>query len=153
MKKHVLSENRKSRFEYFFESEVEAGLVLQGWEVKSMKAGNFSIAEAYITFKGDECWLSGCSVDSSTAVAFGCEADKTRNRKLLLNKKEILKLKQKVGRDGVTAIPATVYLKNGLIKVRVVEGRGKKLHDKRNTVSERQWNIQQKRILKEIRKV
>lgn len=148
MKKHILSENRKARFEYFFESEVEAGLVLQGWEVKSMKAGNFSIAEAYITFKGDECFLSGCSVDSSTAVAFGCEADKTRNRKLLLNKKEILKLKQKVERDGVTAIPASVYLKNGLIKVRVVEGRGKKLHDKRNTVSDRQWNIQQKRILK-----
>lgn len=146
---NVLSENRIARHNYFFHSELEAGIKLKGWEAVAMKQRNFSIKEAYITFKNGECFLSGCTVHPNGTVAFsGTEEDKIRDKKLLLHKNEIDKLRSSVDRDGATVIPFRVYISHGLVKIKIAEATGKKLHDKRKAEANRDWGIQKQRLLK-----
>lgn len=147
-KKQFLTENRKARHDYFFNEEIEAGVVLKGWEVKSIKSGQIAMKEAYITFSNGECFIDGLRLTPVKGNAFITDEEKSRRKKLLLNKREISKLREKVQKDGITAIPYGLYLKSGLIKVMVVEAKGKKNHDKRQTVATRDWERSKARLLK-----
>jgi SsrA-binding protein len=132
----VVATNRKARHEYFIEETLEAGLVLQGSEIKSIRAGQISIKQAYVRVDGEQAWLLEAHIAPyEQASRFGHEP--TRPRKLLLHKREIDDLYDEVRRKGVTIIPLRVYLKNGLAKVEIALARGKKQYDKRQTLAER----------------
>ena len=132
----IVATNRKASFEYFLLEQFEAGLALQGSEIKSIRAGQVSIAEAYVDVDGRNAWL----VESHIAPyeqANRFNHDPKRKRRLLLHRKEILELWDAVRQKGVTIIPTKVYLKNGRAKVEIALAKGKKLHDKRASIAKR----------------
>jgi len=132
----VVAKNRKARFEYHLIEFYEAGIVLLGSEIKSIRAGQISLSEAYVHVDGREAWLVDAHIAPySQASTFGHEP--RRRRKLLLNRVEIRKLWNEVRKKGVTIIPTKVYLKNGLAKVEIAVARGKKQYDKRETIAKR----------------
>ena len=128
--------NRKARFEYEILDTLEGGLVLKGTEVKSLRAGQASITEGFATISGGEAWLVDCQIQP---YAFGNlnNHEPKRRRKILLHRREIAKLVGKVKEKGLSLIPLKIYFKNGLAKVEIGVGRGKKLHDKRETIKRR----------------
>lgn len=132
----IVATNRKASFEYFLMEQFEAGLALQGSEIKSIRAGQVSIAEAYVDVDGRNAWL----VESHIAPyeqANRFNHDPKRKRRLLLHRKEILELWDAVRQRGVTIIPIKVYLKNGRAKIEIALAKGKKLHDKRASIAKR----------------
>jgi len=132
----VVATNRKASFEYFLLDQFEAGLALQGSEIKSIRAGQVSIAEAYVDVDGKNAWL----VESHIAPyeqANRYNHDPKRKRRLLLHKKEILELWDAVRQKGVTIVPTKIYLKNGRAKIEISIAKGKKLHDKRASIAKR----------------
>jgi SsrA-binding protein len=132
----VIAKNRKARFEYFLLDHYEAGLVLQGSEIKSIRAGHISIAEAYVRILDDEAWL----IDAHIAPydqASHFNHDPRRARKLLLHRTELNRLIKAVQTKGLTIIPTKVYLKNGRAKVEIALAKGKKHHDKRQVIAKR----------------
>jgi len=136
MSDKVLATNRKARFEYFLLDHYEAGLVLQGSEIKSIRARHISIAEAYVRIIDDEAWL----IDAHIAPydqASHFNHDPRRPRKLLLHRKELSRLVKAVQSKGVTIIPTKVYLKNGRAKIEIALAKGKKRHDKRQVIAKR----------------
>jgi len=136
MSDKVLATNRKARFEYFLLDHYEAGLVLQGSEIKSIRARHISIAEAYVRIIDDEAWL----IDAHIAPydqASHFNHDPRRPRKLLLHRKELGRLVKAVQSKGVTIIPTKVYLKNGRAKIEIALAKGKKRHDKRQVIAKR----------------
>ena len=145
---NVIAVNRKANFEYFIEDRYEAGLSLQGWEVKALRAGKANISEGYVTIKGGEIILLG-SINNplKTSCAF-VVSDPTRTRKLLLSRKEIDKLTGVVQRQGYTLIPLKLYWKGSWAKLEVGVARGKQDHDKRDSIKDRQWARDKERIMK-----
>ncbi len=132
----VLAVNRRARFDYQIEESFECGLVLAGSEVKSIKAGKFSFSDSYGRIRDGELWLIGFRVTPyDHATVFNHEPD--RDRKLLVHKQEISRLKRKVDERGYTLVPLKIYLKKGLVKLELGLGRGKKLTDKRQAIRER----------------
>ena len=132
----VVATNRKARHNYFLSDTYEAGIVLQGSEIKSIRAGQISIGEAYVTIENLEAWLVECHIAPyNQASYFGHEP--RRKRKLLLHRKEIDKLWDEVRKKGVTIVPTRVYLKDGRAKVEIAVGRGKKQYDKRQAIAQR----------------
>jgi SsrA-binding protein len=132
----IVSRNRKASHEYFLFDQFEAGLVLQGSEIKSIRAGQMSLAEAYIQIDGSEAWL----IDAHVAPyehSGRFNHDPRRPRKLLLHKKEIIKLWNNVRQKGTTIIPIMVYLKGGRAKIQIAVAKGKKLYDKRQSIAKR----------------
>lgn len=132
----VVASNRKASFEYFLLEHFEAGLALQGSEIKSIRAGQVSIAEAYVDVDGRNAWL----VESHIAPyeqANRFNHDPKRKRRLLLHRKEILELWDAVRQKGVTIIPTRIYLKNGRAKIEIALAKGKKMHDKRASIAKR----------------
>ena len=132
----VVATNRKASFEYFLLEQFEAGLALQGSEIKSIRAGQISIAEAYVDVDGRNAWL----VESHIAPyeqANRFNHDPKRKRRLLLHRKEILELWDAVRQKGVTIVPTKIYLKNGRAKIEIAIAKGKKLHDKRASIAKR----------------
>lgn len=146
---HTIAENRQAKYDYYLHTRYVAGLVLEGWEVKAIKNGTVTTKDAYISFKNGECFISGLYIKPRDNLFFIKEEDYTRPRKLLLNKKEIVQLKTRVERDGMTAIPYCLFLRNRLIKVLVYEARGKNQRDKRKTIADRTWAIAKHRYLKQ----
>ena len=145
---NVIAVNRKANFEYFIEDRYEAGLSLQGWEVKALRAGKANISEGYVTIKGGEIILLGSIINPlKTSCAF-VVSDPTRTRKLLLSRKEIDKLTGVVQRQGYTLIPLKLYWKGSLAKLEVGVARGKQDHDKRDSIKDRQWARDKERIMK-----
>jgi len=144
--------NRKARFDYFIEERYEAGIALRGWEVKSLRAGKAQIAEAYVYLKDAEAFLFGAHLAPLTAASTHVEADPTRTRKLLLNRRELDHLVGAVERRGYTLVPLEIYWKNGRAKLAVGLAKGKKQHDKRATDKERDWRRDKSRILKAMRR-
>jgi SsrA-binding protein len=128
--------NRKARFEYEILDTLEGGLVLKGTEVKSLRAGQASITEGFATISGGEAWLVDCQIQP---YAFGNlnNHEPKRKRKILLHRREIAKLTGKVKEKGLSLIPLRIYFRNGLAKVEIGVGRGKKIHDKRETIKSR----------------
>jgi SsrA-binding protein len=144
----LIAENRRARHDYFIEERYEAGVVLMGWEVKSMRAGKAQVAEAYVVIRNGEIWLIGAHVSPLTSASTHVIADPTRSRKLLLNRAEIDKLVGAVERSGYTLVPLELYWKNGRAKLRVGLAKGKKQHDKRASEKERDWERDKARVLR-----
>ncbi|MDX9991763.1 MAG: SsrA-binding protein SmpB, partial [Anaerolineales bacterium] len=132
----IVATNRKASFEYFLLEQFEAGLSLHGSEIKSIRAGQISLAEAYIEVDGREAWLVECHI-APYEQANRFNHDPKRRRRLLLHKREIRQLWDEVRQKGVTIIPLKVYLKEGRAKIEIALAKGKKLHDKRQAIAER----------------
>lgn len=143
-----ISQNRKAFHDYFIEEQIEAGLCLEGWEVKSIRAGRVQLKEAYIHWKKGAFWLVGSHISALPTASTHINPDPVRPRKLLLNAGEIRKLIGKVERSGYTLVPLNLHFKKGWIKAEVGLAKGKKQHDKRQSVKEREWNREKQRVLK-----
>jgi SsrA-binding protein len=140
--------NRKAGFEYFIENQYEAGLVLEGWEVKSLRAGKINISDAHIIVKNGEAFLLGAQINPLQTASTHIIADPIRTRKLLLNRKELNSLIGSVERQGYTIVPLSMYWKKSKIKIKIALAKGKKEHDKRDTVKEREWQRDRSRLMK-----
>lgn len=132
----TLATNRKARHDYFIEKTYEAGIALKGTEVKSIRAGNANLKESYCVIRNNEAFVVGMHI-SPYKEGNIFNVDPLRDRKLLLNKREILRINQEVMQKGMAVIPLSLYLKNGLIKMEIAIARGKKLYDKRESIKER----------------
>ncbi|MCL2309317.1 MAG: SsrA-binding protein SmpB [Proteobacteria bacterium] len=142
-------DNRKAFHDYFIEERFEAGLVLDGWEVKAARDGRAQLKEAYVVIRNGELWLLGAHITPLTSASTHVRADPTRTRKLLMHAKEIQRLIGQVERAGYTLIPINLHFKNGRIKLEVGLAKGKKQHDKRQTEKEREWNREKQRLLRD----
>lgn len=145
---NVIVQNKKARHEYFIEETFEAGLVLEGWEVKSLRAGKVNLADSYIFLKDGEAWLLGCHISPLQTASTHITANPTRYRKLLLHNRELAKLFGSQNREGYTVVALRLYWKKNRVKLEIGLAKGKKLHDKRATEKEREWNRSKQRILK-----
>jgi SsrA-binding protein len=147
-KKKVVAENRRARFDYFVDERVEAGIALTGTEVKSLRQGEGSIAESYAAVDGEEVWLINSHIPEYSH-GNRMNHEPRRARKLLLKGREISKLQGAVARQGLTLVPLSIYFNSsGRAKVELALARGKKVHDKRDTVKERDWKREQARLLR-----
>ncbi len=138
MGKKIIATNRKARFEYFLLEDFEAGISLKGSEIKSIRAGQISIAESYIQIDGSNAWLINAHI-APYDPASRENHDPKRKRQLLLHKKEILKIWQDIRSKGLTVIPTEVYLKEGKAKIRISLAKGKKLYDKRQEIAKKDY--------------
>ncbi len=143
----IISSNRKARFDYEVQESLEAGIVLQGTEVKSIRAGMINLKDSFAKFISDELWLVNAHI---TEYRFGNihNHNPTRSRKLLLNKKELAKLAVKVNEKGLTLVPLKVYIKNNIVKIELGICKGKKLYDKRETTKKKEMKREMDRIVK-----
>ena len=141
-------ENKKAFYDYFIEERYEAGLVLEGWEVKSIRAGRVQLKEAYVTLMGAEPFVIGMHISPLPTASTHVHPDPTRSRKLLLNAEEIRKLIGKVEQKGMTLVPLDLHYNKGRVKLAVGLAKGKKQHDKRETEKERDWQREQQRLLR-----
>lgn len=141
-------DNRKATHDYFIEDRFEAGLVLEGWEVKAIRAGHVQIKESYIIIRDGEIFVVGMHISPLATVSTHIHPNSTRTRKLLLRAEEINKLIGKVEQRGYTMVPLNLHYKNGRIKMDFGLGRGKKLHDKRDTARDKDWQREKERLLK-----
>lgn len=132
----IIAKNRKAGFEYFLLEKFEAGIELQGSEIKSIRAGQVSIGEAYVQIENKEAWLINSHVAKYDAASI-FNHDPTRKRRLLLHKKEIIKIWDSIRQKGVTLIPTILYLSNGKAKIEIALARGKKMYDKRDSIAKR----------------
>lgn len=144
----VIAENRKARHDYFIEDRLEAGLVLTGWEVKSMRAGRANLKESYVVMKGGEAFLIGAHFSPLASASTHVQADPTRTRKLLLHREQLDKLTGAVDRKGYTLSPLRLYWKAGRAKLEIGLAKGKKAHDKRADAKERDWARQKSRLMR-----
>lgn len=140
--------NKRARHEYFIENDMEAGLSLQGWEVKSLRAGKANISESYVLLKDGEAFLFGSTINPLSVASSHVVCDPTRTRKLLLKQRELDVLHGSVNRDGYTLMPLSLYWKGPWVKVKIGLAKGKKLHDKRADIKDREWQVAKERIMK-----
>lgn len=141
-------ENRKATHDYFIEERFEAGLVLEGWEVKAIRAGHVQLKESYIIVRNGEIFIIGMHVSPLPTASTHIRPEATRTRKLLLHAEEIKKLIGKTEQRGYTLVPLNLHYRNGRIKLDFGLGRGKKLHDKRDTARDKDWAREKERLLK-----
>jgi SsrA-binding protein len=144
----VIAENRRARFDYFIEERFEAGLVLEGWEVKALRAGKAQITEAYVFVRNGEVFLTGAHLTPLKTTSTHVKADPVRTRKLLLNRREIAHLIGAVERKGYTLVPLELYWQRGKAKLRIGLAKGKQQHDKRATEKDRDWSRDKARLLR-----
>lgn len=145
---NVIAVNRKARHDYFIEDTFEAGLSLEGWEVKCLREGRAQIAEAYVNLRKGEAWLVGAHFSPLTTTSTHIRADPTRSRKLLLHRVELDRLTGAVERKGYALIPLNLHWHKGRAKLEIGLGKGKKQHDKRADKKDQDWQRQKARILK-----
>ncbi|MDO8844524.1 MAG: SsrA-binding protein SmpB [Methylicorpusculum sp.] len=144
----TIANNRTATHEYFIEERFEAGLVLEGWEVKSLRAGRVQLKESYVVIKRGEAWLSGAHISALLSASTHVNPEAIRQRKLLLHKRELNRLIGSVERKGFTLIPLSMYWKNGRAKLEIGLAKGKKLHDKRAASKDRDWQREKERLMK-----
>jgi SsrA-binding protein len=144
----TIARNKRARFDYHIEERLEAGLGLEGWEVKSLRESRVQFADSYVLLKDDEAFLFGCRIDPLPTASTHITPDPTRTRKLLLHRREIDRLTGMVERKGFTVIPTAMYWLRGKVKVEVGVARGKKAYDKRHDQKDRDWQRQKARIMK-----
>ncbi|HET8816590.1 MAG TPA: SsrA-binding protein SmpB [Pseudidiomarina sp.] len=140
--------NKKARHEYFLEDKFEAGIELQGWEVKSIRAGKVNIADTYVVIRNSEAYLLGSQIQPLLSASSHVVCDSERSRKLLLKRRELDKLIGASEREGYSIVATAMYWKRHLVKLEIHLAKGKKAHDKRDTVKERDWQRQKERIMK-----
>lgn len=143
-----IAQNKKAFFDYFIEDKYEAGVVLEGWEVKAIRENRVNIKEAYVIIQRGEIYIIGCHVTPLGAASTHIRPDAIRTRKLLLHSEEILKLIAKVERAGYTIVPLDMHFSKGRVKVQIGLAKGKKQHDKRDTEKERDWEREKGRIMR-----
>jgi SsrA-binding protein len=141
-------DNRKAFFDYSIEERYEAGLVLEGWEVKALRAGRGQIKEGYVVIKNAELFLIGTHISPLPEASKFANLDPVRTRKLLLHAEEISKLIGKIEQRGYTLVPLNFHYKNGRVKVEIGLAKGKKLHDKRETEKKRDWERERARLMR-----
>ncbi|MBL8200606.1 MAG: SsrA-binding protein SmpB [Chromatiales bacterium] len=144
----LIAENRKARFDFYIEDQIEAGIALQGWEVKSMREAKANLKESYAIFRNDEAWLIGAHITPLTSASTHVEANPVRMRKLLLHRREIDRLKGAVERDGYTLVPLAMNWVKGRAKVTLGLAKGKNVRDKRDSIKDRDWQRQKGRVLR-----
>ena len=144
----LIAENRKARFDFYIEDQIEAGIALQGWEVKSMREAKANLKESYAIFRNDEAWLIGAHITPLASASTHVEANPVRMRKLLLHRREIDRLRGAVERDGYTLVPLAMNWVNGRAKVTLGLAKGKNTRDKRDSVKDREWQRQKGRVLR-----
>ena len=145
-------DNRKAFHDYFIEDSYEAGIMLEGWEVKAIRDGRAQLKEAYVIIKNDEIFLFGAHISPLPTASTHINPDPVRTRKLLLHSTEIEKLIEKVERSGYTMVPLNLHYQRGRIKCEVGLAKGKKQHDKRDTDKARDWQREQQSIMKQNRR-
>lgn len=145
---NVITQNKKAHFDFFIEQDFEAGLALQGWEVKSLRAGKVQINDSHIIIKHGEAWLLGGQIQPLSTAASHIETDPVRTRKLLLHRAELDKLIGSVERKGYTIVPLSLYWKKNRVKLKIALAKGKKQHDKRETSKNRDWQREKARLMK-----
>ena len=146
-----ITENRKAHHDYFIEDRYEAGLMLEGWEVKSIRAGRAQIAEAYVVLKGGEVFLIGAHITPLISASSHVIVDPVRTRKLLLNQSEIKRLIGKVERAGFTVVPLDLHFSRNRVKLSIGLAKGKKQHDKRDTEKQRDWTREKAQVMRNKR--
>ena len=144
----VIALNKKARHEYFIEETFEAGLVLRGWEVKSLREGRAQLTESYVIVRGAEAYLLGAHITPLATASTHVKTDPTRTRKLLLHRQQLDRLIGSVERKGFTLVPLDLHWSNGKAKLLIGLAKGKKQHDKRATQKDRDWDRQRARIMK-----
>ena len=145
---NVIAANRRARHDYFIEERLEAGLALEGWEVKSLRDGRAQLTESYVNIRNGEAWLVGAHFSPLRSTSTHVHADPTRSRKLLLHRAELDRLVGAVERKGYALVPLDLHWSKGRAKLAVGLARGKKQHDKRAASKDRDWARQKERILK-----
>lgn len=144
----TIIDNKKAFHDYFIEDRIEAGLVLEGWEAKSIRAGRVQIKEAYVVIRQAELWLIGAHISPLPTASTHISPDPVRSRKLLLKTQEISKLIGKVERAGMALVPINLHFSRGRIKLEVGLAKGKKQNDKRATEKEREWQRDKQRLMR-----
>ncbi len=144
----TIAVNKRARFEYHIEERLEAGIALEGWEVKALREGRVQFSDSYVLLKDNEAFLFGCLINPLPTASTHVTPDPTRTRKLLLHRREIDRLTGLVERKGQTVIPTAMYWKRGRAKLEIGLAKGKKAHDKRADAKERDWQREKQRILK-----
>ena len=145
---NILCSNKKANFKYTLTKKIEAGVVLEGWEVKSLKSGHGQISESYITIRNQEAFLINSHLKVLNTSNDNSKLNPTRERKVLLNKKQILTLSNEVKKNGFAIVLTRIYTKKSLIKLEIALGKGKKQQDKRADIKKREWERQKQRVLK-----
>jgi SsrA-binding protein len=146
--KKTIALNKRARFEYHIEERFEAGIALEGWEVKALREGRIQFADSYVLLKDNEAFLFGCRISPLTTASTHISPDPTRTRKLLLHRRELDRLFGAVERKGYALIPTAMYFSRSRVKVEIGLAKGKKQYDKRKVEKDRDWERQKGRILK-----
>ena len=143
-----IAENRRARFEYHIDEQFEAGIVLEGWEVKAVRAGQVQLTDGYVLIREGELFLIGCRIDALRAASTHVNPQADRTRKLLMHRDQIRRLIGKVEQKGFTLVPLNLHYKGGRVKVEVALAKGKAQHDKRHAEKERDWNREKQRLMR-----
>jgi SsrA-binding protein len=146
---NTIALNKKARHDYHIEEKFEAGMVLTGWEVKSLRAGKAQLVDSYVLMKNGEAWLLGAHITPLQSASTHVIADPIRTRKLLLNKRELNKILGGISRTGHTCVALALYWKGNHVKCEIALVKGKQEHDKRESEKERDWNRQKQRVIRD----
>ncbi len=144
---NTIAQNKRAGFEYHLSDKFEAGLVLHGWEVKSLRMGRGQITDAFVVFTNGEAWLMGSQIQALNTVSTHHVVEPNRARKLLLHAKELAKIQVATQQKGLTCVCTSIYWKQHLVKVQIALAKGKQQHDKRQTEKDRDWNRQKQRVM------
>ncbi len=143
-----IAENRRARYDYHIEEQFEAGIVLAGWEVKAIRAGQVQLPEGYVHIRDGELYMIGCRINPLRSASTHVHPEADRTKKLLMHKAEIRGLTGKVEQRGYTLVPLNLHYKDGRVKVQVALAKGKGEHDKRDTIKEREWEKEKGRLMR-----
>lgn len=143
-----IAENKKARFNYHIEERYEAGMVLEGWEIKAIRDGQVQLTDGYVVIKDGELFLIGCRINALRSASTHIRPEADRTKKLLMHKEEIRRLIGKVEQKGYTLVPLDLHFKGGRVKCEIALAKGKAEHDKRNTLKERNWEKEKARLMR-----
>ncbi|HOW50366.1 MAG TPA: SsrA-binding protein SmpB [Rubrivivax sp.] len=144
----TIAENRRARFEYHIEERFEAGIVLAGWEIKAIRAGQVQLTDGYVVIRDGELYLIGCRINALRSASTHVQPEPDRTKKLLMHKAEIRRLVGKVEQRGYTLVPLNLHYKGGRVKVEIALAKGKAAHDKRETEKRRDWDREKGRLMR-----
>ena len=144
----AIAENRRARFDYHLEEEHEAGIILEGWEIKAVRAGQVQLTDGYVLIRNGELFLIGCRINALRSASTHVHPEADRTKKLLMHKDEIRRLVGKVEQRGFTLVPLNLHYKGGLVKAQIALAKGKAQHDKRDTEKKRDWEREKGRLMR-----
>ncbi|MBN8486531.1 MAG: SsrA-binding protein SmpB [Burkholderiales bacterium] len=144
----LIAENRRARYEYHIEEQYEAGMVLEGWEVKAIRAGQVQLTDGYVVIKQGELYLIGCRINALRSASTHVHPEADRTKKLLMGKADIRRLIGKIEQRGFTLVPLNLHYKGGRVKAQIALAKGKAQHDKRETEKKRDWDREKGRLMR-----